>query len=105
MGKTSSKVRFASKDDTTSSSNKHPKGRSKVWAATVDYVEICAVFWTSKIRKWVVLSSLYGLWSMGIWVGFLTEPSMADTLLWVLLFDAVANTAYLLDKLLGLAEM
>jgi hypothetical protein len=61
-------------------------------------------FWARRCRNLVVWSSLYELWSMGIWLGFLTESNMIETLRWVLLFDFAANTVFVVDTSLLFIE-
>jgi len=53
----------------------------------------------------VIFGSLFELWSMGIWLGYLTEPRMADTLSVIVLVDIACNCLYIVDSLILLARV
>lgn len=61
-------------------------------------------FWQLWGRPVAILASVYELWSIGIWLAFLTEQSMSGSVYYVVLVDIVGTIVSVSDMTAGLSS-
>jgi len=86
-------------------SSKAQQSWNSTLAVMFQWLETLEMLWNRHGRPLVIFTSLFELWSMGIWLGFLTEPAMATSLFYVVVIDILCNCLYIIDTSFLITQM